>query len=917
MSACGGGGGADSDTREASDPVSTALPSAKIVMSPGALQVTSVAGTEGAADFSAQIETTAQEYVAIAAEPQGLVSQGSGNFIDQQTLSVQTLWRGDLAPGEYRTEMLVRICKDTSCTQEFAGSPARLPVVYTVKPGLQAADSVALERSGNEEAPTQTVPVTVPAEAGTVQMNFSSYTPSVFDVSYTPGLLTVRTQQVPAGTYTGTVSLQSTTDARYQRQIPVSYEVMAPQGGERALSVSTQGNGISVQQGTSGSTRLTVQRPTWTDAWAEPTLNDNTGRFTLRKVSTDVYEVDFNGVNAAIDNFAATVRFTAGDTGGAVVQTVVASVFDNFYLDRAYGRYSVWLNENSTEAQLDLSSGVLTLDGQAAQWSATTSTPWLTLVRSSGTTGVHPLQARINKAALATMGKQTLGQISVSIDRPGTTPKSVQVEVLNDIPRMSKAVTGAVVGDTGRIYIDGTFTGFSDWLSKGLLKVTGATVTAQRMRSDPRLLSPMALLELDVSGAVPGQPLTIRIDHPLLGTQVSMPVVALPVVPTGYAALPLGQRRPGQYGPITQTWRVTGADQVHAWAHDNTQWQLTSATFTGVSDIALNNDESRVHAVSGQNVLTLTPNTLVELSRGLFVDDNQGQPDNAAPGSLSALAWAADGRAFASVNYPFGADRLGVAVWIGGRDALGNPTDDFMARVGSREIGARHLGTGNSPAGAGIARSPGGQSIVEVLANGGLNLYQTSVREWRRLGQIAAGQQVVAVDDAGQWLMRADGVLMRGDVPVGASLSSRLPSTYEAGGYGLSPDGQRALVYGYQIATEAGKPRARNAAIWVLDIGNVPNTPVESAPLLGRIDLTDAVGCTTTLSPGEACAHTASVSVAPGNRSVFVVGPRGMAAVSIPSSFDNGGVVVARERAANLKPSTTQRNWLMRAVKRP
>jgi hypothetical protein len=47
------------------------------------------------------------------------------------------------------------------------------------------------------------------------------------------------------------------------------------------------------------------------------------------------------------------------------------------------------------------------------------------------------------------------------------------------------------------------------------------------------------------------------------------------------------------------------------------------------------------------------------------------------------------------------------------------------------------------------------------------------------------------------------------------------------------------------------------------------------------VPLTDAVGCTATLVAGELCEHGANVTVAPGDASAFVLGPRGVAAVSL------------------------------------
>jgi hypothetical protein len=129
---------------------------------------------------------------------------------------------------------------------------------------------------------------------------------------------------------------------------------------------------------------------------------------------------------------------------------------------------------------------------------------------------------------------------------------------------------------------------------------------------------------------------------------------------------------------------------------------------------------------------------------------------------------------------------------------------------------------------------------------------------------------------------------------VAGSLAGRLPAGFIVGGYGLTGKGNHALVYGYRIANETNGPRAREAALWLFDVSAAATQGIASAPLLDRLPLTDAVGCTAVLQAGEPCEHVASVTVAEGDQSVFVLGPRGVAALPLPSTVVTTSAPIAQ-----------------------
>jgi hypothetical protein len=79
---------------------------------------------------------------------------------------------------------------------------------------------------------------------------------------------------------------------------------------------------------------------------------------------------------------------------------------------------------------------------------------------------------------------------------------------------------------------------------------------------------------------------------------------------------------------------------------------------------------------------------------------------------------------------------------------------------------------------------------------------------------------------------------------------------------------------------------------------------VSASPIVSALPLPSAVGCTAAFASGETCQHVASVSVAPGDGTAFVVGPRGVAAVGLPTSVTSAQPLSTRVRpqSANAEP---------------
>lgn len=216
-----------------------------------------------------------------------------------------------------------------------------------------------------------------------------------------------------------------------------------------------------------------------------------------------------------------------------------------------------------------------------------------------------------------------------------------------------------------------------------------------------------------------------------------------------------------------------------------------------------------------------------------------------------------------------------------------------------------------APFGFGLVRSANGHFIEGVGPQGERTIYRAALRSW------TSGLTLAAVSDSGSRVVRSDGMLLDGSDNLLGNLASIVPFTPVPGGYGLSSGGRFGFVYGYrQVGTTTQS--ATDATLWVVDLNDAATAGVGAAPVIATIALPQAVGCTAALVAGETCQHTASIGVAPGDGTAFVLGPRGVAAVPLPAAVSSAAPMSSaqnRAKAASQAPKKVQAP--LRGVLRP
>lgn len=879
MTACGGGGGGGGG-QDDTTPVS-------MTFEPQTLSVTSIEGFEAEARFVASFDPGGRSSLFLGvAEPERLVVDGEVS-VGGNSLYATLRLSSDLKPGVHTSDVYVMACADVQCTSELPGSPFLLPLRYEVLEQIKVQPPQPMYRVGRDPAPVQSLAAVLPARAGTISVDVQGHR-DAFAVEIQGDRLVVQTRQLPAGVYTARVELAGSADERYRAGVDLHYEVAPPPGGERPLEVVPSQFDLRLAQGTQSTYRFKVERPTWTDALDPVQLvrADSGVVRDLRSLGNDEYEFTVDTANLAPgappnsgqSGYFAGYLVSAGDHGGAA--SVSISVYVDAPLRLGSPDLSLLVSATTTAAGLERSTMVDAIDGAAVRWTARSDQPWLQVLRDAGTTGIDALSYRIDASVLAREGVDHEARLTLALERPGTLPVEVPVVVRNFVPRFDMTSPGVLVGGRAKVYLHGQVRRESELLRAGVLSVSGATLQSVAIEEDSRFIGSVPLLAVTLGDIIPGQAVTIGTASTLRPTSVTLPSVGALRVPLGHAVLPLGTYRPPSFAPNGRALVFAGNDAVWRWPLGDAAWGAPERQdVAGVIDAAFAPDESGVFATVPGAVLALDPVTLATRRRGPLPADSIEAFDTTVSPFAGAFAYAADGRALASVVPARNFTGHGVA-WLAGCPGTGEFAADVSRGPCFGDPGSPYLQDSSvAPNGASIARSESGATLALSHPSGLTLAYRGIVAQRQELARLPAGRSVVGLDNGGKVLVRDDGLLLRSGTSV-ARLPTLLPPGLVAGGYAVTGGGERVAVYAYRIADEATGPRARDAQVLLF---SVPAALNARPALLATIALPDAVGCTAPLAASETCEHPAALRVAPGNASLFVVGPRGVAAVPLPA----------------------------------
>lgn len=175
-----------------------------------------------------------------------------------------------LQPGTYTGRILFLACSDPACNNRIGGTPLQVPFTVTVLTPIQVSPAVA-----NVNAVSGT-PASLPisVQLGTGETGFTAGTTSSFIqiANPTAGGFTLSLPSLPAGTYTGNVTVTGSRTS--QTTLPVTYTVAEPPGGQHPLSLSPTSMTFSTTEAaTSAPQLLTVTEPSWKPGVRTPTVS--------------------------------------------------------------------------------------------------------------------------------------------------------------------------------------------------------------------------------------------------------------------------------------------------------------------------------------------------------------------------------------------------------------------------------------------------------------------------------------------------------------------------------------------------------------------------------------------------------------------------------------------------------------------
>jgi len=378
--------------------------------------------------LESRLDPPVQVYIAVE-EPLGLLADA------QLTDGLLTIvGRTDLAPGHYESSIALHLCRDEACSSEYPGSPRRVPLVYDIYPNFEGPGPVTLQRTGGQVLDAVDYPMTIPERSrGPIFVSMTPPTDAI-GAELVDGKLRITPKFVRAGTYTTTVVVANWETPDYHWQVPVTYRVDPPAGGELAFAIDRSEIHATVVQGESATVRLKVTAPTWLPN--KPTLSWNsTGSVpwaTWTEVAPNEYDFILSGTGLSLFPCctAPLLNVDPGPFGGQPIELPVSMTLVPV-LRAEPALFDVLVTANSTATDLRFSVDLEPYAGRSITWQASTTSNRLTLLRTTGTAGVDRLTFEVNAANVTP--SIFWNTIDVRPNAPGVPPLVVGVYTAREV----------------------------------------------------------------------------------------------------------------------------------------------------------------------------------------------------------------------------------------------------------------------------------------------------------------------------------------------------------------------------------------------------------------------------------------------------------------------------------------------------
>ncbi len=837
--------------------------SGSLAVAPGSISVEATPGGATPAPSALALTITGAAYLSVQFSGAAVANAVLGGSVGARVVTVTFPSPGG-APVVRTGSVTVIACTDASCSAQLQGSPASVPVTYTVTPGLQAnPSSLTAQWTRGDSVPE--LPAVALAESGvtaglaTADITYAGASGWLSATSAgIPGSSTVTLAPagLPAGVQSATIRYTSTTTKLVN--VPVSFTVREPTVTGTPATLAFDGF-IGAAPPSSSTSALTAGAVPVTYTVSVDYGAGASGWLTLPPAVTPPQDLSVapNTTALAAGAHTATVLFRSGD--GVTCGTLeVSYTLEAVNLVDPPDRTLV-VTAAAVPGDLAGSAPVDVSGGPALAWTASSSAAWLVLDVASGTTG-EDVDYHLDPTILATMGhgETKTAAVTVSASVSGFT-QSFDVTLENRLPEVRYVMPSVQPsGAASRVRIRGVgFEGIADPSSLQPVEELGGAVVSR--------LSDTALV-VDLPSATAGDRV-VRIPNALgLATRSAVLHHLAPATFTYAKVAQAGSKRALVLDARRQAVLAVNSEQgsVVRFAHSGGTWTPTVRAIAGIQDLGLSPDGELLVAVSSSAVRLLDPVTL---------DDVQTYP---APAGASYLAMS---------------ESHGLAVMNDGRVALPG-VSGWTFSLRTFDLGTRTFGTVDSTgvslslySGPWYGFSRDGERVLVVQSASIspspplLYLDATDGKARTNPAGLTFFYQSSLSDDGSRSILGSrlvyDGSFGNvGSVTLPASTAP--PGAYSIAVAAMAPDGSHAYVLAYPPGYGGATPPP--AKVFVLDTRAVPTSGLD-LPILRSFDVPDYVSC---LTGGYGCQFRPYLAVSPDDGTLFVVGAQGLLVVPIP-----------------------------------
>jgi hypothetical protein len=750
-----------------------------------------------------------------------------------------------LPPGLYVGRIFFHVCSDARCANHVGGTPLEVAYNVTIKRGVHLSPTaLTLEtESGNSVSSDISVQLPDGHDSYTVVVpptqldwvSISERTSSSFKLT---------TRSLPVGNYATTIRIES---GRAIANLPVSYKVNTPPGGVHGILANPQSLTLMTTEGAEVSQTLSVTPPTWQPGLVTSIEYQSTQRgwLTVTPV-TGGYSLRASAAELSQGSYSAHVFISTVPAHESILVPVALTVGPGFVKPATA---LIEIDSDTLPTQLSGRSRIDIAGGPAVDWTATTSTPWLTLTRANGRTGTD-VEFTIDPTVVNSWSNFTdhTAQIRIVGSAPNLTPMDCDIEV-----RLRLAeVTGVgpyllIQGQSSRMIVRGR--GFSK-LATPLtrLRLGDAAAVSATLVNDTELAIDAGALPLGVHA--------VAVTNGLNRTLQSRNVRVIAAESYAYKAFPLSLNQiegPFLYDAERQNAYVKSVVPLNLLRFPVRSASTNAETLSSADGFRLGMSPDGSSYVTGDqySVAFLDPDTLA-----------------AVPGTV-----------FSTLSTPlYGKYPVGVLGLIVSNDARLWFDDYSWLQLETKAAGTITLSPGvpNSVRIAPKAISRNGERIVgiDTSVNPAFDTYALVTVDAadsvlrRRADPVSVFSQVMVSDDGERILASyrkvLDGQLNDvGDIVLPASANDYDPLTAA-----ISPDGTKVYVITYERSDYYNPSPSHLPRVYVFDSTNVVNAP-QTLPVLGYFELDRYPNCML-----MGCYSQTFASITPDGGALLIVGNR-------------------------------------------